>query len=55
MFDFCFIYYGSLFFETINTIINFYIDHGKLKKIEGKDIQGNILVEQYIQRMDNDF
>lgn len=46
---------GSLFFQKINTIINFYIDHGKLKKIEGKDIQGNRLVEQYIQMTDDDF
>jgi hypothetical protein len=46
---------GTLFFQDIGTIIDFYIERGKLKKVEARDIKDNRLVEQYKEMTNNDF
>ena len=46
---------GALFFQSINTKIDFYIKSGKLEKIEVRDIKGSSLVELYNHMTNNDF
>ena len=46
---------GALFFQRINTIIDFHIKIGKIEKIEARDKKYNNLVTLYNQMTSNDF
>lgn len=46
---------GSLFFQSTNTIIDFYIKNGNLAKIQARDSKDHNLVELYEQMTNHDF